>query len=398
MAFLEDRVVVPEKLKHGMLKLLHSNHSGLVKMKQLARRTIYWLGLNADIEDFVKSCESCVKMAVVPKTKSVESWIPTKRPFSRIHADFFYFDKKTFLLIVDSHSKSLEVEIMPYGTNAKSVIKKFISLFARFGLPDVVVTDGGPPFNSKEFISFLEHQGIKVLKSPPYNPASNGQAERMVRVAKDVLKKFLLDEKTRSLDIEDRLNLFLINYRNSCLGAEGRYPSENVFSFKPKMLLDLINPRNNYKNNLVKSSERTVDIDIETPTPPDDFDKLVAGDKLYYKNYDKRNLPRWLEAKFIKKLSKYIFQITLSGHKLSAHRHQLKMVHRPTRRTKVIVNMNNTTSTKRRRSVSVEDDFFGFQDAREENEDPPMKKKYLQIRSPILTRSKTSAIQDAVEG
>lgn len=218
----------------------------------------------------------------------------------------------------------------------------------------------------------------------------------MVRMVKDVLKKSLLDEKTRSLEIEDRLNLFLINYRNSCLSAEGKFPSEKVFSFKPKMLLDLINPRNSYRDSLKKPPETTNDIDILTPSPPDDFDKLVAGDKLFYKNYDKKDLPRWLEAKFIKKLSKNIFQISLSGHQLTAHRHQLKMVHKPRRQLRLIVNKNTRPSMKRRRSVSVEEDFLGFPDATEE-EAPPRKKKYLQIRSPILTRSKAKATSDAVE-
>ncbi|XP_062558114.1 uncharacterized protein LOC134222990 [Armigeres subalbatus] len=75
---------------------------------------------------------------------------------------------------------------MKYGTSAKLVNKRFASLFARYGLPDVIVTDGGPPFNSSEFVNFLEHQGIKVLKSPPYNPASNGQAERLISVGNHV--------------------------------------------------------------------------------------------------------------------------------------------------------------------------------------------------------------------
>ncbi|XP_055534391.1 uncharacterized protein LOC129723915 [Wyeomyia smithii] len=33
------------------------------------------------------------------------------------------------------------------------------------------------------------------MKSPPYNPSSNGQAERSVRIVKDVLKKFLFDQE-----------------------------------------------------------------------------------------------------------------------------------------------------------------------------------------------------------
>lgn len=88
---MENRVVVPENLKHAVLKLLHANHSGMMKMKQLARKTIYWPGLNAEVEELVKRCESCAKMEVVPKMKYTETWIPTKRPFSRLHADFFFF-------------------------------------------------------------------------------------------------------------------------------------------------------------------------------------------------------------------------------------------------------------------------------------------------------------------
>lgn len=394
---MEDKVVVPENIKNAVLKLLHANHSGMTKMKQLARRTIYWQGLNSDIENFVKRCDTCAKMTIIPKVKSTETWIPTTRPFSRLHADFFYFDKKMFLLIVDSYSKWLEVELMRYGTNAKSVIRKFISVFARFGLPDVVVTDGGPPFNSKEFVSFLECQGIKVLKSPPYNPESNGQAERMVRVIKDVLKKHLLDEKTKSLEIEDRLNLFLINYRNSCLGTEGMFPSEKIFSFKPKTLLDLINPRNSYKNNLYKPTIIKPVQKEEGPSNkllqfPDEFEKLVVGDKLLYKNIDKKDLPRWLDATFIKKFSKNLFQISLAGRRLTAHRNQLKMVEQPRQQSRVFVPKGRMESSKRRRSISDEEDCCGFPDVPLVPEDiQPEKKRHVQIRSPVVTRSKAGS-------
>lgn len=71
---------------------------------------------------------------------------------------------------------------MKYGTDSDKVIKEFIGLFSCFGLPDVVLADNGPPFNSKCFIDFLERQGIQVFKSPPYHPQSNGQAERLVSV------------------------------------------------------------------------------------------------------------------------------------------------------------------------------------------------------------------------
>lgn len=356
---LENRVIIPDKLRKAVLKLLHINHSGMVKMKQLARKTVYWEGMNKQIEDYVKSCNSCAQMEIIKKPEHLGSWLPTNRPFSRLHADFFYFEGKTFLLIVDSFSKWLEIEYMRFGTTAKLVNRKFAATFARFGLPDVVVTDGGPPFNSNEFITFLKSHGINVMKSPPYNPASNGQAERMVRVVKEVFKKFLLDDQTKSLEIEDRLNLFLINYRNSCLSAEGMYPSERIFAYQPKMLLDLINPNKSYKNFIDKTPERIVIPDKGESFEPDLFDKLVTGDKLFYKNNKlKHDFPNWLEAIFIKKLSTNVFQISLRGHVLTAHRHQLKMVHVPQHKSKVMFTFG---SNKRKRdSLDEEDEFRGF--------------------------------------
>lgn len=128
--------------------------------------------------------------------------------------------------------------------------------FARFGFSDVLVSDGGPLFNALTFTNFLEKQGIKVLKSPPYHPASNGQAERFVRTVKDVLKKILIDPENGELELEDQNNLFLINYRNNSLTANGHFPSEKEFAYLPKTLIDLLNPKKRYKNLLLKPAKQ----------------------------------------------------------------------------------------------------------------------------------------------
>lgn len=293
-------------------------------MKQTARRSLFWFGLNNDIENYVQQCQLCMKTTVVPKPVTNNTWIPTTRPFSRIHADFFHFDSRTYLLIVDSYSKWLEIELMKYGTDASRVIKKFSVIFARFGLPDVLVTDGGPPFNSFQFCSFMEHQGINVMKSPLYNPSSNGQAERMVRVVKDVFKKFMLDSETKSLDIEDRITLFLANFRNTC-NSDNRLPSEKIFNFTPKVLMDLIHPRRNYKSHLqvLPTEKRTFMID-NTPAQ-DPFNNLVLGNKLLYKNNDKHSYEKWVEEQNVKRVSLNVFEISFGRYNLKAHRNQLRI-------------------------------------------------------------------------
>lgn len=399
-----DRVFIPLSLRAAVLKLLHSNHIGIVKMKQTARRCLFWLGLNNDIENFVKQCQTCMKTAVVPKPVCNSSWIPTTRPFSRIHADFFFLESKTYLLVVDSYTKWLEVEIMKYGTDAHKVIKKFTAIFARFGLPDVLVTDGGPPFNSTHFCSFMERQGIKVMKSPPYNPSSNGQAERMVRVVKEVLKKFMLDPMTRSLDIEDRLTLFLANYRNTCSSDE-RFPSERMFSFKPKILIDLLHPKNQYKEHLETRPERgDALVDDNSMPNTDPFLKLALGDKVLYKNHEKHAIEKWIEAQFVKRVSLNVFEISFGRNTCKAHRNQLRII--PPRPTSTTIRIPIQRDKRRRSESDSEEEFYGFPDEPDipdvpvvphdaQTENLGKRVKYTR-RSPIATRSSTRSKRDHV--
>lgn len=114
-------------------------------------------------------------MVIVPNLNNYSNGYPLHtRPSSRIHIDFFFY----FLLVVESYSKWLEIIWMKKETKCNQVLTKLVEIFARFGLPDVLDSDGGPPFNSHSFKKFLERQGIIVLKSQPYHPSSNGQAEK----------------------------------------------------------------------------------------------------------------------------------------------------------------------------------------------------------------------------
>ncbi len=108
---LNDRIVVPPSLRNSILQDLHSCHLGVHKMKSLARQTVWWPELNADISAFVSKCARCLFKKPSVKTSNWNTWPLTYMPWQKIHADYCGpFLKHCYaLILIDSYSKWPEV-------------------------------------------------------------------------------------------------------------------------------------------------------------------------------------------------------------------------------------------------------------------------------------------------
>ena len=148
-----DTIIIPEVLHKNVVELLHNRHPGITRMKMEAREWVYWNGKDISIEVFVKNREPCAKMNFKPVTTESQSWQRTECSWFRVHADFFYCRTVNFLIVVDTHSKWIEVRKMA-GTDASAVIYKLRVRLAVFGDPLQIVTDDRPPFDSGDFIDF----------------------------------------------------------------------------------------------------------------------------------------------------------------------------------------------------------------------------------------------------
>ena len=169
-------------------------------------------------------------------------------PWSRLHLDYAGpLQGKIFLVIVDAHSKWMDVIPVPSATSAVT-IEKLRSLFATHGLPNKIVTDNGSVFTSVEFEDFMQRNGIIHVCSAPYHPASNGLAERAVQTFKQGIARLC----ERSL--ETKLLRFLFKYRITPHATTGRSPAELLLGRQPQSCLDRLHP--DIKNRVQENQAR----------------------------------------------------------------------------------------------------------------------------------------------
>uniref|UniRef100_A0A3P8TE00 Integrase catalytic domain-containing protein n=1 Tax=Amphiprion percula TaxID=161767 RepID=A0A3P8TE00_AMPPE len=99
------------------------------------------------------------------------------------------------------------------STTDKGVITAMKSIFARHGIPDIVISDNGPQYACEEFRSFAESWEFTHVTSSPGHAQSNGQAERTVQTVKKLLKKSQNDAGDPYIA--------LLEYRNTPLESVG---------------------------------------------------------------------------------------------------------------------------------------------------------------------------------
>ena len=268
------RVIIPPQGRQQVLAELHESHPGINKMKGLARGYVWWPNMDKEIEDVVKQCDTCQSSRFLPPVAPLHPWEWPQEPWSRLHIDFAGpFMGHMFLVLIDAHSKWLEVHLMK-SISAVPTIERLKSIFAIHGVPRKIVTDNGPAFVSEEFRLFTSQNGIIHVTSAPYHPSTNGLAERAVQT----FKQGLLHQKLGS--IETKLSCFLFKYRLTPHSTTGSSPAELLLGRRPRFGLDILHP------------DLAVQVESRQATQKQDHDtrgiserKFVEGDLVYVRDF-----------------------------------------------------------------------------------------------------------------
>ena len=186
------------------------SHQGLEKTKLLLREKIWFPKMNTMVEEVVRTCIPCLATGKNVSPEPIKMTKMPAEPWEKLHLDFKgpLPCGKYLLVVIDRYSRYPEVEIVT-STNANTVIRKLNKIFASHGIPEVLITDNGPPFTSNDFKGYMKQIGASHRLSTPYWPQGNAEAERFMRT----LGKILTIANLTHEDLQNALSKFLFQYR-----------------------------------------------------------------------------------------------------------------------------------------------------------------------------------------
>ena len=130
--------------------------------------------------------ESCLACQAAEPRSGQEPLKPTmlpERPWQCLHADFKGPIGKKFYLhtFIDQYTKYPVVDLCT-STSWEAMEPMIENTLGLFGNVDSLTTDGGPPYNSRQFSKFAKKMGFHHHICTPENPQANGFVEVFQKV------------------------------------------------------------------------------------------------------------------------------------------------------------------------------------------------------------------------
>ena len=304
-----SKVLIPETLKQKYLKQIHQGHQGIEACRSRAREFVFWVNINSDLKEMVEKCDICQSQQ--NSTTSVQKYVSEvpPHPWHTLGSDLFYFHRIDFLVIVDYFSKYLIVRKIPSSTSS-AVIKELGMIFSEFGNPLVFRSDNGPCYSSQEFKFFMQNWLVEHRTSSPHYPQSNGLAESMVKVSKNLIEKAIKQDLP--------WNKLLLDYRCTPISSEIPSPAEILFGRKFRSSISIL-PSQVLNDRISKQRELIAKKEGKFYASTQDFQDRIkalpfeAGQNVWLQDSDSRKFEEAVIREKCREPNSYMVEIPATG-------------------------------------------------------------------------------------
>ena len=288
---------------------IHQGHQGIEACRSRAREFVFWISINNDLKELVEKCDICqAQQNSTPIVQKYVSEVPP-HPWHTLGSDLFYFQRIDFLVVVDYFSKYLIVRKIPNSTSS-AVIKELGMIFSEFGKPQIFRSDNGPCYSSQEFRFFMQNWLIEHRTSSPRYPQSNGLAESMVKVSKNLIEKAVRQDLP--------WNQLLLDYRCTPISGEIPSPAEILFGRKLRSSISIL-PSQVMNDRISKQRELIAKKEGKFYTNIKDFQDRIkalpfeAGQNVWLQNSDSRKYEEAVIREKCREPNSYMVQVPATG-------------------------------------------------------------------------------------
>ncbi|KAL6578234.1 hypothetical protein OROMI_010562 [Orobanche minor] len=249
--YYKDRLVIPKDSKFipSLLLEFHQSaaggHSGYYRTYRRLATNVYWPGMIARVQEFVKACDICQRCkasSAAPGGLLQPLSIPSAI-WEDVSMDFIVGLPKSkgfdaILVVVDRLSKYAHFILLKHPYTAKIVAEAFTrEVIRHHGIPQSIVSDRDPIFLSSFWREIFRSQGTKLNMSSAYHPETDGQTEVINRCLEAYLRCFAVDQpRTWSTWIP----WAEFWYNSTFHSSTGKSPFEVVYGRKPPTILQFV--------------------------------------------------------------------------------------------------------------------------------------------------------------
>ena len=254
------QIVVPSTLQKRVVKLAHEGHQGS-KTKALLRSKVWFPGVDAAVEEAVRSCIPCQANSTRRDTQPLAMSTLPRGPWLEISIDFCgpLPTGEYLMVMVDAFSRFPVVEVVR-STSAETVIPVVDDVFSLLGYPDVVKSDNGPPFSGHAWQSYLQENSVRHRKITPLWPQANAQAEAFNKPLMKALKSANISGRAWKKEMRQ----FLRAYRCTPYVTTEFTPHRLLFARDPRTKLPEFKQHRSIDEKVVRRNDAAAKLRMKT--------------------------------------------------------------------------------------------------------------------------------------
>ncbi len=234
-------LLLPSSLRSEVLHYMHSAptaaHLGLHATTERVKSSFFWPTLGRDVRAFVLACEACGKAKSAHfRTAAPLQSLPASRPLEFVSIDFMSLPQTSrgyngVVVFTDLFTKWADAFAVR-DHSAQTTSSCLLEFISRYGIPDCILTDQGGEFEADLSQRIYSRLGINKLRTSPYHPQCDGQAERMNRSLLSMLRTVA---DGRIFDWDCFLQQVLYAYRSATHSSTGFSPYEMLYGRVPRI-------------------------------------------------------------------------------------------------------------------------------------------------------------------